>query len=101
MFEGFDAVVNALWEGKSVVDEAMGRSPNQPLSYRYRVSVFMKVPNTSIKNVVITTGPFGDIKNYDGHHIYLSWYPAGLLLDCCQKHAPVRPRIDRAMELMD
>jgi glycine/D-amino acid oxidase-like deaminating enzyme len=98
MFEGFDAVVNALWEGKSVVDEAMGRSPNQPLSYRYRVSVFMKVPNTSIKNVVITTGPFGDIKNYDGHHIYLSWYPAGLLLDCCQKHAPVRPRIDRAME---
>jgi glycine/D-amino acid oxidase-like deaminating enzyme len=97
-FDGFDAVVNALWEGKSVIDEEVGRSSNQLLSYRYRVAAFMKVPNVGIKNVVITTGPFGDMKNYDGQHIYLSWYPVGLLLDCHQKHAPASPKLDRAME---
>jgi glycine/D-amino acid oxidase-like deaminating enzyme len=96
--KGFDAVVNALWEGKSAVDETVVRSLSQPLSYRYRASVFMKGANASVNNVVITTGPFGDIKNYDDNDLYLSWYPAGLLLDCCQTHAPSPPTIDRAME---
>lgn len=97
-FDGFDAVVNALWEGKSVIDEGVGRSTNQMRSYRYRVAVFMKVPSASIKNVIITTGPFGDMKNYDDQNIYLSWYPVGLLADCHQEHAPAPPKIDRAKE---
>jgi hypothetical protein len=32
-------------------------------------------------SVLVGTGPFGDIKNYDGTHFYISWYPAGLLLE--------------------
>jgi glycine/D-amino acid oxidase-like deaminating enzyme len=92
--DGFDVVINALWEGRSVIDSAVGRSFEQSLSYRYRVALFMQVPETNIENVVIATGPFGDIKNYDGRHLYLSWYPAGLLLDCHQQNAPATPTIN-------
>ncbi|MER9169392.1 hypothetical protein NKI12_18820 [Mesorhizobium australicum] len=28
---------------------------------------------------MIALGPFGDIKNYDGRHFYVSWYPTGLI----------------------
>ena len=97
-FGGFDAVVNALWEGKSVIDESVGRLANELLSYRYRVAAFVKVPQATISSAIITTGPFGDIKNYDGRHIYLSWYPAGLLVDCRSKHAPPSPELDGATE---
>lgn len=97
-FDGFDAVINALWEGKSAIDEAAGLTSNQILTYRYRVAIFLKVPNTSLKNVVITTGPFGDTKNYDGRNVYLSWYPAGLLLHSRQKHAPTAPVLHQDLE---
>ena len=32
-------------------------------------------------SVVVSTGPFGDIKNYNGRDFYLSWYPAGLMVE--------------------
>jgi glycine/D-amino acid oxidase-like deaminating enzyme len=98
VFDGFDAVVNALWEGKSSIDETAGLTSNELLTYRYRVSAFLKVPNTSLRNVVITTGPFGDMKNYDGKNVYLSWYPAGLLRQCRQKHAPATPVLGPDLE---
>jgi glycine/D-amino acid oxidase-like deaminating enzyme len=98
-FNGFDAVVNALWEGKSAVDEATGYGSGSRLSYRYRTSVFMKAADSELRNVVITTGPFGDTKNYDDGSLYLSWYPAGLLLDCHQAHAPATPVIDDIKEI--
>ena len=96
--DGFDVVVNALWEGRSAIDTAVGRSSEQSLSYRYRVALFMQVPEADVENVVIATGPFGDIKNYDGRHLYLSWYPAGLLLDCHQQNAPAPPTIDDGLK---
>jgi FAD dependent oxidoreductase len=98
-FIGFDAVVNALWEGKSAVDDASGYGSGERLSYRFRASVFMKVAHSGLNNVVITTGPFGDIKNYDDGSVYLSWYPAALLLDCRQAHAPAAPVIDGVNEI--
>ena len=96
-FDGFDAVVNALWEGKSAIDETIGRPP-QSLSYRYRVSVFMQVRNAAVRSATITTGPFGDTKNYDGRRLCLSWYPAGLLVDRHQERAPPTPTLDSAGE---
>jgi hypothetical protein len=30
---------------------------------------------------VVATGPFGDVKNYNGRDFYISWYPAGLLAE--------------------
>lgn len=96
-FGGFDAVVNALWEGRSMIDAAAGHAV-LPLSYRYRVAVFMTLPQTDLRNTILTTGPFGDVKNYDGRHIFLSWYPVGLMLDRHTLHAPAPPKIDAATE---
>ena len=36
----FDAVVNALWEGRPVVDETVGHRPDTAQQHRYRLSVF-------------------------------------------------------------
>ena len=81
-FGGFDAVVNALWEGRMAVDQTAGIQPAGVWSNRYRQSVFVTTREPlDLPCVVVATGPFGDIKNYDGQHFYLSWYPAGLLAD--------------------
>ena len=78
----FDAVVNALWEGRLAVDLASGLSPQSGWSHRFRLSLFARTREPlHLPNVVLATGPFGDIKNYDGQHFYLSWYPAGLLAE--------------------
>jgi hypothetical protein len=58
----------------------------------------MKTTGAEIDNIVIGTGPFGDIKNYDGEQLYLSWYSAGLLADDHQEHPPLLPEIDSARE---
>jgi hypothetical protein len=34
-----------------------------------------------LPSVVLATGAFGDVKNYDGRHFYVSWYPAGLVAE--------------------
>ena len=38
----FDAVVNALWEGRPVIDETVGHRPDTAQQHRYRVSVFAR-----------------------------------------------------------
>ena len=89
--EGFDAIVNALWEGRPAIDAARGLlSPL--LSYRYRMSVFAQVDACNLPNFVIATGPFGDFKNY-GDSLYLSWYPAGLIVDEFACYPPTDPRV--------
>jgi glycine/D-amino acid oxidase-like deaminating enzyme len=93
--DGFDVVINALWEGRTAVDATVGKFASELFSYRYRVALFGAAPSTLLHNVVIATGPFGDVKSY-GDDIYLSWYPAGLLLDCRQAHPPVPPNLDNA-----
>jgi glycine/D-amino acid oxidase-like deaminating enzyme len=87
---GFRSVVNALWQGRGTIDAAVGL-PLTPLSYRYRVSIFARVPQCTLPNILIATGGFGDIKNYDGKSIYLSWYPAGLVVDHMSYFCPGAP----------
>jgi hypothetical protein len=49
--------------------------PHSQTSYRYRVSVFLRAEQAcTLPNAVIAVGPFGDIKNYNGRDLYLSWY---------------------------
>ena len=75
----FDAVFNALWQGKLAIDAVVGLPLPAEWTHRYRLSVFLRMSESvSIPNAVIATGPFGDIKNYDGHDLYMSWYPSGL-----------------------
>lgn len=86
----FAAVVNALWEGRGEIDATVGLQRAASWTHRYRVSMFAKTRfPVSLTSAVIAVGPFGDIKNYDGNRLYLSWYEAGLL---CESHALRPPR---------
>ena len=52
------------------------------LSYRYRLALFVRTRKSiSLPSTLIATGPFGDVKNYTGTEFYLSWYPAGLMVN--------------------
>lgn len=95
--DGFEVVVNALWEGRSAVDAKLGLS-SPSLSYRYRVSAFVQIDACELPNFVIITGPFGDFKNY-GSSLYLSWYPAGLLVDEIARFSPEAPRVSTERKL--
>jgi glycine/D-amino acid oxidase-like deaminating enzyme len=74
-----DVVVNALWERRIGIDQSLGLEPGPGWSHRHRLSLFMRLPNaTALPSAVVATGPFGDVKNYNGRDLYVSWYPAGL-----------------------
>ena len=78
----YDILVNALWNGRLAVDADAGLPTEGRWSNRYRVSAFVTTAHPlDHPSAVVCTGPFGDVKNYDGRHFYLSWYEAGLLLD--------------------
>jgi hypothetical protein len=78
----FDAVVNALWQGRLAIDHGVGLALQPGWSHRYRVSLFVRTRHPlCVESMVVATGPFGDIKNYNGRDFYLSWYRAGLLAE--------------------
>lgn len=78
-FDGFDVVVNALWESKLAIDRTLAIAAPARFSHRYRRALFVRttVP-LAIPGALISTGPFGDIKNFGDRDFYLSWYPSGL-----------------------
>jgi len=93
----FDAVVNALWEGRPAIDRALGHDPDRSPQHRYRVSVFARsAAPLQVPSAVVAVGPFGDIKNYMGRDLYLSWYPAGLLARGEATAPPPVPALDDA-----
>ncbi len=76
----FDAVVNALWEGRPRIDRTLGHRPDAAEHHRYRVSLFVRTATAlELPSAVLAVGPFGDVKTYSERDFYLSWYPAGLL----------------------
>lgn len=80
--EQFDWVINALWHGRLAIDRTAGLKAEGNWSHRYRLSLFVHTPETiAAQNAVLATGPFGDMKNYNGRDFYLSWYPAGLIAE--------------------
>lgn len=94
-FAGYDYVINALWEGRMEIDRTVGLQPKGVWSNRYRLSLFMHSSEpVSSPCVVIATGPFGDIKNYNGRDFYLSWYPDGLRADSASISPPGREDLD-------
>jgi glycine/D-amino acid oxidase-like deaminating enzyme len=80
-FARFDAVVNALWEGRPAVDATLGITPPAPWSHRFRAAIYGKASASALANATVCTGPFGDMKQYADGRIYLSWYDAGLLAE--------------------
>jgi glycine/D-amino acid oxidase-like deaminating enzyme len=76
----FDAVVNALWEGRGEIDATVAVVHSETWTHRFRVSLFARTTApVDLKSTVIAVGPFGDFRNYDGRNLYLSWYETGLL----------------------
>lgn len=81
-FEPYDYVINGLWQGRLAIDQTAGLTPAGVWSHRYRQSLFLRsATDLTTPCAVIATGPFGDIKNYNGRDFYLSWYPDGLRVD--------------------
>jgi glycine/D-amino acid oxidase-like deaminating enzyme len=75
----FDCVVNALWHGRLAVDATVPLPLPREWSHRYRMALFLRTHHHfSLPSVLIATGPFGDVKNYNGRDFYLSWYTRGL-----------------------
>lgn len=99
-FAGYDFVVNALWEGRLAIDQTAGLPPPAVWSHRYRESLFLRSTEPlDCPCAIIATGPFGDVKNYNGRDFYLSWYPDGLRSDSAELAPPgpaqwERPRPD-------
>jgi hypothetical protein len=92
----FDYVVNALWEGRLAIDAGLGLPLPATWSHRYRLSAFLRASRSmNIPSAVIATGPFGDIKNYNGRDFYLSWYLSGLVAEGTGVEPPQVPALDR------
>jgi glycine/D-amino acid oxidase-like deaminating enzyme len=99
--EEFDVVVNALWEGLLAVDRSLGLDPEWEWSHRFRLALFIKTARqVFLPSMVLATGPFGDVKNYDGYHFYLSWYPAGLVASGEEIEPPTKPPSPRAEDVI-
>lgn len=78
-FGDYDWCVNATWEGRPAIDRRLGLHPPAPWTHRFRQSVFVRtVRPVDVRSTVVAVGPFGDVKNYDGRTLYLSWYDCGL-----------------------
>ena len=95
----FDIVINALWEGRAAIDATAGIADGEAWSYRYRQLLFARTARPcDLPSAMIATGPFGDIKNYNGRDLYVSWYPAGLAIDTTDVAAQGEPANDPAMQ---
>lgn len=93
----FDAVVNALWEGRPRVDSTLGLQHDRGLSHRYRLALFIETRRpVQAPSVLLCTGAFGDIKNYNGREFYVSWYPAGLVASGEGIDPPKIPQLNAA-----
>lgn len=94
-FTGFDAVVNALWAGRPLIDKTVMGRTDFTTHHRYRVSAFLECPldHSYHSSAVICAGPFGDIKHYGNGRYYISWYPAGLLAEGRNAEPPKTPHL--------
>jgi hypothetical protein len=94
----YDHVINALWAGRPEVDSTIGLRPEAPWSHRFRLGLFVRTTESlDVPSAVIGTGPFGDVKNYNGRDFYLSWYPAGLVADGNALAPPELPDLNDAL----
>lgn len=97
--EPFDVVVNALWDGRLAIDRTAGVEPSPGWSHRYRRCIFARTDrDVATKSAVISVGPFGDIKNYNGRDFYISWYSVGLVAESGDISLPEPAALDAAEE---
>ena len=71
-------MVNALWGDRLRVDAGLGMRPQRPWLFRYKLALHVAPRSDSPTPPPSTTfmlGSFGDIVNFGGRRLYLSWYP--------------------------
>jgi len=61
------------------------------------VALFVRTSQPiAVPSSLIAVGAYGDIKNYNGRDFYLSWYPAGMLVEGKEIQHPAPPGLDDA-----
>jgi glycine/D-amino acid oxidase-like deaminating enzyme len=75
--DSFDYVVNALWEGRLKLNEALGFRANRPWLHRLKYGVSFRLPPglRPPPSATFVLGPFGEVVTYGDGLIYLTWYP--------------------------
>jgi glycine/D-amino acid oxidase-like deaminating enzyme len=73
----FDHVVNALWDGRFAINEALGFRANRPWLHRLKYGLSFRLPPdvSPPPSATIVLGPFGEVVTYADRIIYLTWYP--------------------------
>jgi glycine/D-amino acid oxidase-like deaminating enzyme len=73
----FDHVVNALWDGRLGLNEALGIRTNRPWLHRLKYGVSFRLPPDvrSPPSATFVLGPFGEVVSYGHGLTYLTWYP--------------------------
>ena len=77
--ETYSDVVNATWYRRLALDAPMGIKPPAAWSHRYKFANRIMIPlhPDELPSCTCVQGPFGDIVNYRGQGLFLSWYPTG------------------------
>ncbi len=75
--ESYDHVVNALWEGRFLINESRGLRPGRPWLHRLKYGVSFRLPaGASLPpSATFVSGPFGEVVSYADGLTYLTWYP--------------------------
>ncbi len=78
--ERFDHVVNALWDGRFVINEKRGLRPGRPWLHRLKYGVSFRLPEhvPLPPSATFVSGPFGEVVSYRDGLTYLTWYPVCL-----------------------
>ena len=78
--ERYDHVVNALWEGRLLLNAKRGLHPGRPWLHRLKYGISFRLPeNNGVPlSATFVSGPFGEIVSYSDGLTYLTWYPACL-----------------------
>lgn len=78
--ERFDHVVNALWDGRFVINEKRGLRPDRPWLHRLKYGVSFRLPEhvPLPPSATFVSGPFGEVVSYHDGLTYLTWYPVCL-----------------------
>jgi glycine/D-amino acid oxidase-like deaminating enzyme len=94
--ESFDHVLNCTWEDIVRLDQTAGLERSTP--WMFRIKHFLRVTAAEgatgrMPSASFVLGPFGDVVNYGGGALLLSWYPAGRLGKSSDVSPPPWPRV--------
>jgi glycine/D-amino acid oxidase-like deaminating enzyme len=73
----FDHVVNALWDGRLMLNESAGLPAGRRWLHRLKYGVSFRLPPGAAAppSTTFVLGPFGEVVRYEGGLVYLTWYP--------------------------